>query len=474
MSAETLLCWASVNHGTSVLTGALEALAERGHSIERVLLLVQEGREAPEDLPQHLRIETIALPVADPTDHAALYQTLRAELLPHLSALEEPLHVNVSPGTPAMHAVWLVLAAGGAFPPGTRLWSSQRPDPGALARIAPVAFAPTTWLSALRADLAQTPERAAYDPEALTAVRRAALDRLARYALVPGVPLLILGERGVGKTRVVESLVATLKGGRHVVTLSCGHLRREGAEALLFGRAAGSHDLASAAGRGLLHEADGGILFLDEVQDLPRDTQRLLLLALQGRVRRWRRLGETEQQEAQFDLVCASNLPIAELEQTLDPDFFDRIAHLQVELPPLRDCPADLQADWGRVWRETGFPGVPPWSTTLERALTGARLSRNIRDLQRLAAIIVSTRPDGPWHVSLQRQALEEWRAVGATPPGDFGTGTRKRRLHWFQTRLALWAKERYGTWEAAASELACDESTLRVDAKGVFSFEGK
>ena len=130
----------------------------------------------------------------------------------------------------------------------------------------------------------------------------------------------------------------------------------------------------------------------------------------------------------------------------------------------LRDCPADLQADWGRVWREIGFPGDPPWSPTLERAAPEARLPRNIRDLQRLAAIIVSTRPDGPWNVSLQRQALEEWRAVGA-PPAKMQIGTRKQRLHWFQTRLALWAKERYGTWEAAASELACNESTLRVNA---------
>ncbi|WP_171230696.1 sigma 54-interacting transcriptional regulator [Ruegeria sp. HKCCA4008] len=474
MSSETLLCWASVNHGPQVLSGALEALAGHGHSIERVLLLVQEGREVPEDLPQHPRIETIAFAVADPTDHATLYKILREELLPQISALEEPLHVNISPGTPAMHAVWLVLATGGAFPPGTRLWSSQRPDPEGPARIAPVEFAPTTWLSALRADLAQTPQRAAYDPEALSAVRRAALDRLARYARVPGVPLLILGERGVGKTRVVESLVAKLKGDRHVVTFSCGHLKGEGAEALLFGHADRLQHKASAADKGLLHKADGGILFVDEVQDLPRDTQRLLLPVLQGRVRRWRRLGETEQQGAKFDLVCASNLPLAELEKTLDPDFFDRIAHLQVELPPLRDCPADLRDDWSRVWRETGFPGEPPWSPTLERALMEARLPRNIRDLQRLAAIIVSTRPDGPWPVSLQRQALEEWRATGASPPGDFGTGTRKQRLHWFQRRLALWAKERYGTWQAAASELACDESTLRVDAKGEFPTESK
>ncbi|MCE8468366.1 sigma 54-interacting transcriptional regulator, partial [Rhodovulum sulfidophilum] len=378
-----------------------------------------------------------------------------------------PLHINLSPGTPAMHAVWIVLAAGDALPPGTRLWSSQRPDPGASAQIAPVEFAPTTWLSALRADLAQTPERAAYDPEALTPARRAALDRLARYALVPGVPLLILGERGVGKTRVVESLVVKLKGDRHVVTLSCGQLRGEGAEALLFGRAAGTDDKASAVDEGLLHEADGGILFLDEVQDLPRDIQRLLLRALQGRVRRWRRLGETGQQEAQFDLVCASNLPVAELEKTLDPDFFDRIAHLQVELPPLRECVADLEADWRRVWLEIGFPGDAPWSPTLERALSESTLPRNLRDLQRLVAILVSTRREGPWPISLQRKALEEWRVVGANPPEAFGIGSRNERIKWFRKRLAHWAKERWGTWEAAAVELKCNESTLRTDVKG-------
>ena len=69
MSFETLLCWESVNHGTLVLTGALEALAERGHRIGRVLLLVQEGFAPPEGLPQGLRIEPVALPVPDPTDH---------------------------------------------------------------------------------------------------------------------------------------------------------------------------------------------------------------------------------------------------------------------------------------------------------------------------------------------------------------------------------------------------------------------
>lgn len=99
--------------------------------------------------------------------------------------------------------------------------------------------------------------------------------------------------------------------------------------------------------------------------------------------------------------------------------------------------------------------------------MSESTLPRNLRDLQRLAAILVSTRREGPWPISLQRKALEEWRIVGANALGAFGNGSRKERINWFRKRLAHWAKERWGTWEAAAVELNCDESTLRTDQKG-------
>lgn len=52
MSGETLLCWHAVRAGPQVLAGALDALADRGHPIARVLLLTQAGRELPVDLPK--------------------------------------------------------------------------------------------------------------------------------------------------------------------------------------------------------------------------------------------------------------------------------------------------------------------------------------------------------------------------------------------------------------------------------------
>ena len=78
-------------------------------------------------------------------------------------------------------------------------------------RIDPVEFPITTYLAEVRKLRRMDPGRAIYSPEARSPARRAALERLARYAKVPGMPLLVLGERGTGKTRIVETLVAELK-----------------------------------------------------------------------------------------------------------------------------------------------------------------------------------------------------------------------------------------------------------------------
>jgi hypothetical protein len=63
--------------------------------------------------------------------------------------------------------------------------------------------------------------------------------------------------------------------------------------------------------------------------------------------------------------------------------------------------------------------------------------------------------------------AVDEWRTAGTThtSPTDLGAGSRKERIQAFQVRLVLWAKDTWGTWGAAAKELACDEKTLRQDA---------
>jgi len=471
-STGTLLCWHSERAGGEVLENAIKALRNRHVDIERVLYLVQAGRErAVPAFVERAGIELIEIPLDDPTLHAGIYKQVCSLVLPRLRGLEGSLHINVSPGTPAMHSVWLILHAGGALPDGTKLWSSQFSRETRRPRIDPVDFSITTYLAEIHRFARCEPALAVYEPQARSAARHVAFDHLARYALVIGAPLLILGERGTGKTRLVETFVATLKERKKVVTVPCGGLDSALVESLLFGHHKGAFTGAAVDRPGLLAEADGGILFLDEVQDLPQAAQRKLVRVFQDRQRRYRPLGSDREKTVDVELVCASNLPVAELRGRLDTDLFDRLSHLVVTVPPLRECREDIKEDWGRVWREIrqreDLPEDAPWSRDLEHALRSHMLRGNLRDLQRLAVLCMAwwSSPDPSPGI---REALIQWERFTLTPEHEssaHGEGSRTERIHWFRARLARWAKEQYGTWAAAADALGCDEKTLRQDS---------
>lgn len=467
----TLLCWHAERAGIEVLDRAIKALQNRRIDIDRVLYLVQAQRTS--DVPAMVGqavVEPIDIPLDDPTQHSAIYEQVRARVLPRLRNLQGGLHINLSPGTPAMHSVWLMLHAGGAFPEGAQLWSSQVSRETGRVRIDPVDFSITTYLAEIQRVARLQPQLAVYEAQARSPARRLALEHLARYARVFGAPLLILGERGTGKTRLVETFIATLKGRKRVVTVPCGGLDSALAESLLFGHRKGAFTGAAGDRPGLVKEADGGILFLDEVQDLPKPVQRKLVRVFQDRQRRYRPLGSDREETADVELVCASNLPLAELRERLDADLFDRLSHLSVTVPPLRECREDCKDDWNRVWREfrqrEDFPADPPWTPEIAAALQHTPLMGNLRDLQRLAVLCMAwwSAPDQKVDV---RSALNEWMRFTSTSEPEFkdlGDGSRATRIRWFRGRLANWAKERYGTWSAAAKALDCDEKTLRLD----------
>lgn len=467
----TLLCWHAERAGIEVLDRAIKALQNRRIGIDRVLYLVQAQRTP--DIPAtigYAAVDPIHILLDDPTRHAAIYEQVRDRVLPRLRDLRDSLHINVSPGTPAMHSVWLMLHAGGAFPEGTHLWSSQVSRETGRVRIDPVDFSITTYLAEIQRVARLQPQLAVYEAQARSAARRQALDHLARYARVLGAPLLILGERGTGKTRLVETYIATLKGRKRVVTVPCGGLDSALAESLLFGHRKGAFTGAAGDRPGLVKEADGGILFLDEVQDLPKPVQRKLVRVFQDRQRRYRPLGSDREETADVELVCASNLPMAELRERLDADLFDRLSHLSVTVPPLRECREDRKDDWNRVWRECrqreDLPADAPWTPEIDAALQHSALMGNLRDLQRLAVLCIAwwSVPDQSVDIA---SAMNEWLRFTATNEpeiSELGEGTRAARIRWFRDRLAKWAKERYGTWAAAAKALGCDEKTLRLD----------
>nr|WP_269143410.1 sigma 54-interacting transcriptional regulator [Massilia phyllostachyos] len=236
-----------------------------------------------------------------------------------------------------------------------------------------------------------------------------------RYGRVP-FPVLIIGNRGSGKTQVAESLRRNYLE-RKVKSVKEWHFQMNCAEfrgdptilrASLFGYAKGSHSTALNARTGLLQLAEGDCVFLDEIHWMDPQAQGALLLALQ-RNGSFRKIGGEETIKANFRLIAATNKSRSALREILAPDFLDRISELVIELPDLRDCREDLENIWKSVVRRAceqlverdpelvvkSDSTVPlirdyleqfrPHQHHIARALRSMRLEGNYRDLERLA-----------------------------------------------------------------------------------------
>lgn len=163
------------------------------------------------------------------------------------------------------------------------------------------------------------------------------------YAASNNQPLLLCGETGVGKGLCASVIhKASQRSRGKFVRYQPNFGNADLVNSDLFGHTKGSFTGATEARGGLLLEADHGTLFLDEVDELPIETQVMLLGVLQERT--FRAIGSNSEQKANFRLICASNAGITEcLEKgKIRRDFYHRIAHNIVQIPALRDRREDI------------------------------------------------------------------------------------------------------------------------------------
>jgi transcriptional regulator of acetoin/glycerol metabolism len=154
-----------------------------------------------------------------------------------------------------------------------------------------------------------------------------------------GIPVLVLGESGVGKEVFARQLHK--RGKRRdgpFVAVNCAAVPEGLIEAELFGYEEGAFTGARRKGQsGLIREADGGVLFLDEIGDMPLALQARLLRVLQDH--EVKPLGGGRQQPVDFDLVCATHRDLKAMatEGGFRSDLYYRLQHFTVRLPALRD-----------------------------------------------------------------------------------------------------------------------------------------
>ncbi|MBB3177815.1 transcriptional regulator of acetoin/glycerol metabolism [Variovorax sp. Sphag1AA] len=154
-----------------------------------------------------------------------------------------------------------------------------------------------------------------------------------------GVAVLVTGETGSGKDLFARSLHAASRRAKGpLVAVDCASLPESLIEAELFGYEEGAYTGARRRGMpGRIREAHGGVLFLDEIADMPLSLQTRLLRVLEERC--VTPLGGGKPQPVDFDLVCATHGNLAALVEQgrFRADLMYRVAGFQIRLPALRE-----------------------------------------------------------------------------------------------------------------------------------------
>ncbi|HZH14081.1 MAG TPA: sigma 54-interacting transcriptional regulator [Archangium sp.] len=354
----------------------------------------------------------------DPTNHQTLFDFLRDQLPRIRQEFKgRELLIHISPGTPAMQTLWVLLAECGFIEQPFKVVKSYRKhERGNRAAVVEVSLGIESFYKVYRASRPgqqSSPETTAiWEPSRFRSSRLKALfDEARRYARLK-VPVLILGERGTGKTTLASWLRSHSPFRREALdhrwpSAACGQFSGDTIKSELFGHKAGSFTGATSDKEGLLSVAHGDTLFLDEVGDISRDVQRLLIRALEER--QYTPLGRDSEppRTSDFRLITATNLPEEVLQEKLDADFLDRISPLVLRMPALREIPEELPWLWDSLYGkaleraelEQPPAAIPP--SERERILHHLRehpLPGNLRDLLRLAYRLVAELGDPECH----------------------------------------------------------------------------
>jgi transcriptional regulator with PAS, ATPase and Fis domain len=330
-----------------------QAVSER--SFQEVILIYDVPDSDCEDYVKWLKtftsakINTKKASLSSPTHFGDIYEAAAGVIKETLQRNEDDaeLTYHLSPGTPAMAAVWIIIAK--TRYPATLIESSIKGG----AKVASVPFdlsaefipdllrKPDEKLEKLTAGL--LPEA----PEFENIIHRSnTMKRVvakARLIAPRSVPVLIEGDSGTGKELLARAIhKSSPRREKSFVAVNCGAIPSELIESELFGHEKGAFTGAEKQRIGYFEAANSGTLFLDEIGELPLTAQVKLLRTLQEK--EVTRLGASIPVPFDVRVIAATNRDlITEIAQgRFRPDLFYRIAVAVLKLPPLKDRAGDV------------------------------------------------------------------------------------------------------------------------------------
>jgi len=155
--------------------------------------------------------------------------------------------------------------------------------------------------------------------------------------------VLLQGQTGTGKELAARAIhTRSDRGARPFITVNCSAISPQIVESELFGHVKGAFSGADRERKGLFELAHKGVLFLDEISELPRKSQPKLLRVLEERV--FRKVGGEKEMEVDVRIIAASNKHLSSLvkENKFRKDLYYRISMINVKMPTLLERKEDI------------------------------------------------------------------------------------------------------------------------------------
>lgn len=305
-------------------------------------------------LSPHTTVRPCPVTIADPWDFEEVYAAF-LDFATHykFDTENEEYLVHITTGTHVAQICWFLLTEARYLP-------ASLIQTGPASRDAPEEAVPVGRYSIIDLDLSRyatlTSRFQREQQESISFLKagietrnatfNALIDQIERVALRSTAPVLLTGPTGAGKS-FLANRIYQLKQSRHqltgrLVAVNCATLRGDNAMSTLFGHVKGAFTGAATARAGLLREADGGVLFLDEIAELGLDEQAMLLKAIEEKT--FFPFGSDKEIRSDFQLIAGTHRDMRQwvAEGRFREDLFARINMWSFALPGLAQRREDI------------------------------------------------------------------------------------------------------------------------------------